>query len=253
MLRIVNDDCLRFLKLLPSVSVDLVVTSPPYNCGIPYRSCNDNRPWQEYLAWCQEWISELFRICKDDGRIAVNVLIGMGLDKNSVRVSPLKEFIQLIQNAGFTVCGIPLWLDSHRGRLTAWGSWQSASCPYIYNPCEVIIIAYKRHRKKLRKGKSSISKADFIHGCSGVWNIRPDTQPLTIATFPVALPKLAIELLSYEKDLVLDPFCGSGTTGVACLETDRHFIGIEIDRQYCEIAKERINKLKNLKEKKNHA
>lgn len=105
----------------------------------------------------------------------------------------------------------------------------------------------------MRKGKSSISKADFIHGCSGVWNIRPDTQPLTIATFPVALPKLAIELLSYEKDLVLDPFCGSGTTGVACLETDRHFIGIEIDRQYCEIAKERINKLKNLKEKKNHA
>lgn len=240
MFRIVNDDCVRVLKSMPTGCIDLVVTSPPYNCGMPYRTYNDSRPWSEYLTWCGEWLSELFRVCRDDGRIAINVLVEMGIEKNTVRVSPLKEFLLMIERAGFTVFGIPFWVDSHRGRLTAWGSWMSASCPYIYNPCEAVILAYKKCRKKQVRGTNTISKTDFIHGCSGLWRMTPDTRSLTVASFPVALPKLAIELLSYENDLVLDPFCGSGSTGVACLETNRNFIGIDLDREYCDIARKRI-------------
>ena len=240
MIEIVNADCVQYLKELPPDSIDLVVTSPPYNCGMPYRTYCDSRPWEEYLSWCRDWLSLLYRVCRHGGRIAVNVLFEMGLAKNSVRVFPVKEFSDLIQHAGFTVYGIPLWADAHKGRLTAWGSWRSASCPYIYNPCEVVIIACKGERKKPVKGIDTISREDFIHGCSGIWHIHPDTSSLTLASFPVALPKLAIELLSFHNELVLDPFCGSGTTGIACLQTGRNFIGIEVDSEYCEIARTRI-------------
>lgn len=81
-----------------------------------------------------------------------------------------------------------------------------------------------------------------MKGCSGIWNLKTDTNTLTKATFPVSLPKLAIELLSYKSDLVLDPFCGSGTTAIACVETERDFIGVEIDKDYYDIALDRINK-----------
>lgn len=138
---------------------------------------------------------------------------------------------------------LPMWTDPHRVKFTAWGSYKSASAPYIYNPYEVVIIAYKKHRKKQNRGEDTISKEDFIKGCSGVWNIKTDTNSLTKATFPVELPQLIIELLSYKNDLVLDPFSGSGTTGVACFNTERNYLGIEISKKYFEISKKRLDDL----------
>ena len=186
MIEIANADCVQYLKEMPEKSVDLIVTSPPYNCGIQYPSWNDSLPWNDYLDWCQTWIHELFRVCKPDGRIAINVLMEMGINHNQCRVFPSMEFTRMIQTAGFTVCGVPLWLDSHKSRLTAWGSWRSASCPYIYNPAEIVILAYKQSRKKLDAGISTISKNDFISGTSGIWRIQPETRPLTAAAFPVS-------------------------------------------------------------------
>ena len=241
MFQIINNDCLKEMKNMQSDYVDLIVTSPPYNCNIPYRSYNDNLPWGRYLSWCSDWLSQCYRILKDDGRIAINVLVQMGTENNTVRVSPMKQFMNIMQKVGFHIMGTPLWLDNHRVKYTAWGSWKSASSPYIYNPTEVIILAYKNVRKKINQGQNTISKEDFIHGCSGIWNIRPDTNSLTKATFPVALPKLVIELLTYKNDLVLDPFNGSGSTGIACLLTQRNYIGIEIDQEYCRIARNRLN------------
>ena len=241
MFQIRNNDCLKEMKNMQSNYIDLIVTSPPSNCNIPYRSYNDNLPWDEYLSWCNDWLSQCYRILKDDGRIAINVLVQMGIENNTVRVSPMKQFMNIMQKVGFHIMGTPLWLDNHRVKYTAWGSWKSASSPYIYNPTEVIILAYKNVRKKINQGQNTISKEDFINGCSGIWNIRPDTNSLTKATYPVALPKLIIELLTYKNDLVLDPFNGSGSTGIACLLTDRNYIGIEIDQEYCRITNNRLN------------
>ena len=133
-INLVNDDCLNYLKTLEENSIDLVVTSPPYNCNIDYNTYNDNRPWDEYLSWCQSWINELYRVCKEDGRIAINVLFEMGINNNKTRVSPARIFSDMIEKAGFTIMAIPMWTDNHRVKFTAWGSWKSASSPYIYNP-----------------------------------------------------------------------------------------------------------------------
>ena len=241
--KLYNMDCLEGFKLIDDNSINLIVTSPPYNCDIDYDVYNDNKDWKEYLDWCRLWLNECYRVLKSDGRIAVNVLVDMGLNNNTVRVSPMAYFYSIMVKMGFKIRALPMWSDSNKSKLTAWGSWQSASAPYIYNPYEVVIIAYKKQWKRLNSGVDTISKEDFMKGTSGVWNINPETRGLTKANFPVALPKLCVELLSFRDDLVLDPFMGSGTTAVACINTFRNYIGFELSEDYHYKSMGRINSL----------
>lgn len=245
---ILNTDIQAGMSQIPSDSVDLMMTSPPYNCGIEYDSWNDSKPWDEYLQWCRSWLAETYRVLKPDGRFAINHLVEMGLPamgkKNGIRVSPQVELYKILQELGFTIVAQPMWTDLTRSTLTSWGSWKSASAPYIYNPMEVILIGYKsqwkKERPKTAPGVNTISREDFMKGVSGVWNIQPETRGLTMANFPVALPKLCVELLTFKGDLVLDPFMGSGTTAIACLETGRDYLGVEISQQYWSVADRRI-------------
>lgn len=246
---IVNQDALTGLKSLPDSSIDLVMTSPPYNCGIAYDSWDDSRPWEEYLEWTREWLIQVKRVLKPDGRFAINHLVEMGVPangkKNGRRVSPQVELYRIITDLGMPIVAQPMWADLTRSTLTSWGSWMSASAPYIYNPMEVILIGsrgeqWKKVRDKKDPGVNTISKEDFMKGVAGVWNITPETRGLTMANFPVALPRLCIELLTFQGDVVLDPFMGSGTTAVAALMTGRHYVGIEISSQYATIADQRI-------------
>lgn len=229
------------MKTMEENSVDLIVTSPPYNCGMNYGIHNDSMPWDDYLSWCQKWIDQCYRVCKKDGRIAINVLIEMGVEDNSVRVSPLVDYVTMIKKSGFKIMGLPAWTDNHRVKNSAWGSWLSASSPYIYNPYEIVILSYKESKKKQGE-TSTISKEDFIEGTSGVWGFHPETRGLTKCCFPVELPELVINLLSFENDLVLDPFSGSGSTGIACIKTNRRYVGIEKNPNYCDISKWRVEK-----------
>lgn len=232
-------DCVDILPQIDTGTVDLVITSPPYNCGIPYDTHDDNMPWDQYLAWCKRWLIELYRVLKDDGRVCINVLVDMGIDSNAIRVSPMVEFYNIMRDIGFNFAGFPMWTDSNRSRNTAWGSWLSASAPYIYNPFEVVIIGYKKIWKKKNDGESTVAKQEFIKGCSGIWNLRTQ-KPITEANFSLDLPLLSINLLSYKGDLVLDPFVGSGTTCIAARNMNRNYIGIEISPKYCEIAHRRF-------------
>ena len=108
------------------------------------------------------------------------------------------------------------------------------------SPLEGILIMYKHHWKKIHKGEDTISKEDFILGCSGFWEIPTSRRKDNPATFPEKLPQLCIELFSFKNDIILDPFCGSGTTCVAAHKTGRRYIGIDISEKYCQIAKQRI-------------
>jgi site-specific DNA-methyltransferase (adenine-specific) len=245
------------------------MTSPPYNCGIDYDSWEDNKPWNEYLDWCRQWLTQMRRVLKPDGRFAINHLVEMGIPykgkKNGIRVSPQIELYKILVDLDLTIAAQPMWADLTRSTLTCWGSWKSASAPYIYNPFEVILVGYKDIWKKIRakdnKGEDTISKEDFMKGVGGIWSIRPETQGLTKANFPVDLPKMCIELLTFKNEIVLDPFMGSGTTAIACMETTRQYIGFEISANYHNIAQNRINnycltgatslpKPKKIKEKK---
>jgi len=248
--KIYNMDCIEFLQKIEDNSINLIITSPPYNLDIEYDSCNDNLPWDDYLKWCENWLKECYRVLKDDGRICINHYIAVGragYEKKSE--FPLMDFRNIQKKIGFNVHKIAIWSDTTISKLTAWGSWLSASSPYINTPYEGILISYKNQWKKQNKGISTITKNEFIEGVSGVWKIQPDTKSLTKASFPVKLPERCINLLTYKNDLVLDPFIGSGTTAIAAKKTERNFIGCELSSNYCEIAEKRLKEFK--REEKN--
>jgi len=264
--KIINGDCVEVLKSLPDGCIDMVVTSPPYSAGIKYDVYNDSIPMDEYWEFTKKWLSGVYRVLKDDGRVAVNVPIEMNVQERGGRILFNAEFWMMMKQVGFKFFGmVDLTEDSpHRVRQTAWGSWMSASCPYIYNPKECIILAYKKTNKKLTKGESQWKgvpteveqpdgstknkmvyqdedKKEFMNLVFGRWEYFADTRSLTKATFSMDIPSKAIKILSYKNDIVLDPFMGSGTSAVAAETLGRRWLGIELSPNYTDIARKRVN------------
>jgi len=266
--KIINGDCIEVMKTFPEGSIDLLVTSPPYNVNISYDVHKDDLPMEEYYEWSKDWLREAFRVLKDDGRIAVNVPNELNVQERGGRILFVAEFWMMMKEVGFKFSGlVDLTEDSpHRVRQTAWGSWMSASAPYVYNPKECIILAYKKTSKKLSKGVSQWlgtptevttedgkvknkmvyqdeDKKEFMNLVFGRWEYFADTRSLTKATFSMDIPSKAIKILSYKNDIVLDPFMGSGTSAFAAELLDRRWIGIELSPDYTEIARKRVQAL----------
>ena len=259
--KVINGDCVNVMSELPEGSVDLIVTSPPYGVNIKYDVHNDDMYFWEYKAFSRDWLSEAFRILKDDGRIAVNIPYEINRQDKGGRIFFVSEVYQIMKEIGFNFFGIvDLEEDSpHRSKTTAWGSWMSPSSPYIYNPKECVVLAYKKHHiKKVKgepqwKGEPTITeegktkmvykdedKKDFMELVFGQWKYLNDSRPMTKATFSMDIPTKAIKILSYKNDVILDPFAGSGTSCVAAEILDRRWIGIELSENYVNIARERI-------------
>jgi site-specific DNA-methyltransferase (adenine-specific) len=266
--KIINGDCIEVMKTFPEGSIDLLVTSPPYNVNIAYDVHKDDLPMDEYYEWSKDWLREAFRVLKDDGRIAVNVPNELNVQGRGGRILFVAEFWMMMKEVGFKFSGLVDLTENspHRVRQTAWGSWMSASAPYIYNPKECIILAYKKSNKKLTKGESqwkgvptdieqpdgSIKnkmvyqdedKKEFMNLVFGRWEYFADTRSLTKATFSMDIPSKAIKILTYKNDIVLDPFMGSGTSAFAAELLDRRWLGIELSPDYTEIARKRVQAL----------
>jgi site-specific DNA-methyltransferase (adenine-specific) len=266
--KIINGDCIEVMKTFPEGSIDLLLTSPPYNVNISYDVHKDDLPMEEYYEWSKDWLREAFRVLKDDGRIAVNVPNELNVQERGGRILFVAEFWMMMKEVGFKFSGlVDLTEDSpHRVRQTAWGSWMSASAPYVYNPKECVILAYKKSSKKLSKGVSQWlgtptevttedgkvknkmvyqdeDKKEFMNLVFGRWEYFADTKSLTKATFSMDIPSKAIKILSYKNDIVLDPFMGSGTSAFAAELLDRRWIGIELSPDYTEIARKRVQSL----------
>ena len=165
--KIYNEDCVKFLSKLDDNSIDLIVTSPPYNIGIDYDSWNDLMPWKDYLEWCKEWLSQCYRVLKPDGRICINHYLAFSSRAEDGCQFPLFDFREMMTKIGYNVHKIALWEDRTVHKFTAWGSYLSASSPNIQTPYEGILIAYKDSWKKLSKGESTIDKDLFLEGVSG--------------------------------------------------------------------------------------
>jgi site-specific DNA-methyltransferase (adenine-specific) len=259
--KVINGDTIEVMSEMPEGWVDLIVTSPPYNVGIQYDTHNDEIVMDEYWEWSEKWLTEAYRLLKDDGRIAINIPYEVNVQARGGRVFFASEIYQVMKKVGFKFYGIvDLEEDSpHRSKTTAWGSWMSPSAPYIYNPKECVILAYKKnHIKKVKgepqwkgepylteEGKNKVAyseqdKKEFMELVFGQWKYFADTRSLTKATFSMDIPEKAIKILSYRNDVVLDPFNGSGTSCVAAVVHDRRWVGIELSENYCEIAKRRI-------------
>jgi len=264
--KIYHGDALQLFKNVPNSLVDLVVTSPPYNVGIKYDEHEDTMPMDVYFNWCKLWLLEIYRTLKDDGRIAINIPYEINVRERGGRVFMASEMWQIMKEIGFGFFGIvDLEEDSpHRSKTTAWGSWMSPSSPYIYNPKECVILAYKKDymkkikgepewgyvntevekedgTKRIKKVYTDLDKNEFMELVFGQWKYLNDTRTLTKATFSMDIPMKAIKILTYKNEIVLDPFSGSGTTALAAKKLGRNYLGFELSGNYTDISKIRIN------------
>jgi DNA modification methylase len=235
-------------------SVALVVTSPPYFAGKEYEEALGEghvpASYFEYLEMLTAVFAESVRTLEPGGRIAVNVA---NLGRKPYR-SLSADVIGILQDElGLLLRGEVIWLKARGASGScAWGSFQSPANPVLRDVTERVIVASKgrfdravSRQKRASLGlpaEISVSKEEFIEATTDVWEIGAEraTRVGHPAPFPVELPLRLIELYTYRDDLVLDPFMGSGTTGVAAVRSGRRFVGYDTETAYVEIAEQRI-------------
>jgi DNA modification methylase len=235
-------------------SVALVVTSPPYFAGKAYEEALGEghipATYLDYLQMLEGVFAECVRVLEPGGRIAVNVA---NLGRKPYR-SLSADVIAILQDRlGLLLRGEVVWIKS-RGAAgsCAWGSFQRPTNPVIRDLSERVIIASKgrfdRARTQKQRAKdglpseASLFRDEFMEATTDLWEFAPERAKRVghPAPFPVELPERLIHLYTYRDDLVLDPFMGSGTTAVAAVATDRHFVGYDTDPDYVAIAEGRV-------------
>ena len=233
---IYNEDFLT-INLLEG-GIDLIITSPPYNLDKPYPETDDNITYDEYLSFSRKWLLKALSLMKPDGRMCLNI----ALDR--IHNSIYSDILQVAKTVGWKYYNSLIWYKGVSSRTTQWGSFCSASAPCSAPSVEMIMLLYKDQWKKRERGQSSISKEEFVRWSEGFWKIIPERAIKNphVAPFPEELPYRCIKLFSYIGDVVLDPFMGSGTTLLSCLKNGRKGIGVEISKQYCDMAIKRLEK-----------
>ena len=226
------------MEELPDNSVHLVVTSPPYNVGKEY---DKDLTLEEYREFLKKVWKEIYRVLVPGGRICINVA-----NLGRKPYLPLHAFIiEDMLKLGFLMRGEIIWNKaSSASPSTAWGSWLSAKNPTLRDIHEYILVfckdTFKRENPKERK--STISREEFLEFTKSVWTF-PAVSAKKIghpAPFPEELPYRCIQLYTFEGEIVLDPFMGSGQTAIAALKTGRYYIGYEIEEKYVKLAETRI-------------
>jgi site-specific DNA-methyltransferase (adenine-specific) len=227
----------RDMNQLPDNSVHLMITSPPYNVGKDY---DEDLSLNEYLSLLQDVFSETRRVLIEGGRVCINVA-----NLGRKPYIPLHSYIiNIMTGLGFFMRGEIIWDKSaSAGTSTAWGSWMSASNPTLRDVHEYILVFSKELFKRYKKDKDdSITKEEFLEYTKSIWSFPAESAKRVghPAPFPEELPNRLIQLYSFEGDVVIDPFCGSGTTCLSASKLNRNYIGFDISEKYVEISKNRI-------------
>lgn len=242
-----NMDCLSAMKELPSEIIDLTVTSPPYNIGKEYEEI---LPIDDYIKWCNQWISEIYRLTNGNGAFWLN--LGYVSLPGKAKAIPLPYLLwnqiqfyliqEVVWNYGAGVSGKKFL--SPRNEKFLW--YVKNQHNYTFNLDEIRDpdVKYPNQKKNGKLRCNTIGKNP-----SDVWQIAKVTSGQNRsslertnhpAQFPIDLIDRIIKGFSNTNDLILDPFMGSGSTAEVCIRNNRYVIGFEINPEYCKIIKERI-------------
>lgn len=234
--RVLERDCIEWMREQPPCSIDLAVTSPPYCVGIAYGEHNDNMEYDQYMAWLRLVWVELYRVMKEHAYVAVN--IGRNTEYNTPA-----HIATSLEGAGFKFYKSIIWEKPQAAATqTAWYKYPN---PRYYEPYLVTedILLYTKGEVKgdYRGEKLDILDPAFVRSvATNVWRIRPESLKVSRgihpAPFPLEIPANLIQLLSRPGELVYDPFAGSGTTLQAAKELGRDYVGTDIDPMYVDYA-----------------
>ncbi|WP_405287086.1 DNA-methyltransferase [Methanobrevibacter sp.] len=224
---------------IPDDSIHLMVTSPPYNVGKEY---DNDLTLDEYLDLLTAVFGQTYKKLVTGGRACINIA-----NIGRKPYIPLHAMvIEIMLDLGFLMRGEIIWDKSaSAGGSCAWGSWMSASNPVLRDYHEYILVFSKESysKNKSQERKDTIERDEFIQWTKSIWTF-PAVNAKKIghpAPFPIELPHRLINLYSYEGDVVLDPFCGSGTTCIAALQNNRNYIAYDINEEYVKLSQKRIN------------
>jgi DNA modification methylase len=258
--QIICGDSHEALHAMPTESVHLAITSPPYNVGLEYDSHNDKMPYADYLKWLMGFWAELYRVLVPGGRFALNVAPTSIKDFRPIHYDMARDLMQL----GFIMRTEILWYKQTMRRRTAWGSWKSPRNPHMVPSWEYVLVFCKGSwALEGDKADADITSEEFIKYSDAFWAIQPETrrrQPFLNslypprrgrkapeqktgghpAPFPEELIKRLIKFYSYRGNVVLDPFGGTGTVAAVAYRHNRHFVHLDISKKYCAIAAQRV-------------
>ena len=276
--KLIQSDCIKALARIKNESIDLIITSPPYNVGKEYGDINDEMSWSDWYALIEQFLKNSFRVLRSGGVIALNVLKEAKWQRNHKynrtwsdydplydsrvagkkvvgrgRIEPVgtKVFL-LMEKIGFKMRESIVWVkatntNSHIIPIATNYQMGCDSDPFLRGCCELILLGSK-HRwfhdgGTGRRGEEAVPFPDYT---KDVWIIPTKRDPEHPAVFPLAIPKRLIRLFIHRDNLqelpspiVLDPFVGSGTTLKACIDLGINFIGIELNPEYCDLIKKR--------------
>ena len=249
------DDCVKGMARLPSVTIDLVVTSPPYNLGVRYEKYSDRQDRQSYLKWCGEWAAQIRRVLKPSGSFFLNI----GAAPSNPML-PHEIVFQLREH--FVLQNTIHWIKSIAIDDRTFGHFKPISSKRFLNDCHEYIFHFAIDGKieidRLALGvpyqdKTNITRWSHTRGrdkrCRGnTWFIPYETiqsrekERPHPATFPVQLAEWCIKLHGVSKiHTMLDPFLGIGNSAVAAQKCGvKEFVGFEIDETYLAEAKRRL-------------
>lgn len=228
----------ELMSELPDSSVHIMITSPPYNVGKDY---DKDLSLNEYRDLLKRVFKETLRVLVPGGRVCINIA-----NLGRKPYLPLHSYIiKDMHDLGFLMRGEVIWdKASSASPSTAWGTWLKANNPVLRDVHEYILIFCKDTftRRNPLKRESTISKEEFLGFTKSVWTFAAERARKVghPAPFPVELPYRCIQLYTFEGDVVLDPFVGSGTACIAALKANRKYVGYDIDKKYCELAERRI-------------
>ena len=246
----------REMRGLPDACVALVVTSPPYFAGKAYEEALGEGgipgSYLEYLGMLRDVFAECVRVLEPGGRIAVNVA---NLGRKPYRSLSADVIAILQDDLGLLLRGEVIWQKAEGATGScAWGSYRSPSNPVLRDLTERVVIASKGRfdraggnpAKRAKAGLPHLATStteEFLASTLDVWHIPPESARRVghPAPFPVELPERVIHLYTFEDDLVLDPFLGSGTTAIAALRAGRRFVGYDTDPEYVSLARHRVD------------
>lgn len=275
---IICGDCLNVMRQMPDGCVDLVVTSPPYNCRMDYGVFNDQVPWQDWHHLIGSVLESCYRILREGGVMALNVPLVVRWQRDHAfrdtwsdydsdyvthvgnqhnqrgkgRIEPMgfRAFVQM-ELAGFKMREPIIWVKGSEGNAIC--SDYRMGCdsdPYMRPAHEIILLGSKgrwyHDGGTGRRGKEAVP---FLEETKDVWFLSPVSTRNHPATFPVELPFRLIRLFIHRVNtqdlptpIVFDPFMGSGTTAVAADRLGRKFFGCDISEEYVQLALGRLER-----------
>lgn len=227
----------RQMKELPDNSVHLMVTSPPYAVGKTY---DQDLSLTEYRGLLRDVFRETYRVLAPGGRACINVA-----NVGRKPYIPMASWITLdMLELGYLMRGEVIWdKGASAGGSCAWGSWMSASNPQLRDRHEYILIFSKEVYKRAKAGRrDTVERDQFLECTQSIWQFPTESARRVghPAPFPLELPARLIQLYTFENDVVLDPFCGSGTACLAAAQAGRRYVGYDIVPEYVALAERRI-------------